>query len=159
ARSTPGRSAAAASAALPETSSSRRVTRRSESVQVSAEELGRSVPGIGGGLAVVDVGPRVVEERVVDAGVDVELERLPRCAPAAPEPARDLGSHEAVALGEQTQHRRGELREVEAHLRVHAVEIDTRADVGAAAGGGERELAAHAEADRAHLARGDALLR
>src|SRR5207302_3277641 len=50
---------------------------RARSFQVLPEEGQRAPPGVVGRRSVVDVGPLFVEERVVDAGIDVDRRGLP----------------------------------------------------------------------------------
>src|SRR5262249_42338753 len=68
--------------------------------ELGAEEGEGPLPRIIGRRLAVNVRALVIEERVVDTGVDVDLRRLARGLDRRVHLTRDRGSHELVLLGE-----------------------------------------------------------
>src|SRR5437764_5307132 len=115
------------------------------------EERQRAPPGVVGGRLVVHVGPLVVEEPVIHAGVDVDLRRLARLLDRRVRFLRHLRRHESILFGEEPEHRAGEFRVIRLDVRMDAVEVHGGADVRVERRREQRELAAHAETDGSEL--------
>src|SRR5437867_2548925 len=116
-----------------------------------SEEPERFLPRVVGRRLVEGGRVLVVEERVVDVRVDVDLGLLAGLLDGGVNGAGVVGLHELVLLGEEAEYGPAELAVIGLHVGMDAVEVDDRADLRIHGAGEERELAAHAEADGAHL--------
>ena len=136
-------------------SGSRATSSNGTAAQMRAEERERPAPGLLGGVGVVDLGPGVVEEGVVGAGVDEHLHVLAQVLQLLLQGAHRVGVGEVVLLGVVALHGGGQVGVVGLGRRPrdHAVEGgDGLHRVGPLAGEHQGQAAAHAEPDDAHAA-------
>src|SRR5437899_318837 len=116
-------------------------------LDVSAEKLDRPLPGIRRGFGLVNLFPRVVEERVLRPGIDDDLHVLAHLLQLLLELPSLLGRYAAVSFTIDEEDGSAKIVPIHRHLPESAVEANDRADIRFFRTRVLRQRASHAEAD------------
>src|SRR6185503_11460479 len=116
-----------------------------------SQEFYGATPRIAGSAGVVNLWTRIVEERVIGAGVNVHLDLLAEILELSFQLPRQCRRYKAIALRIQPEHRRFKIRQVRLDVGMSTIKHHARTNVWILRRRVQRQRATHTESNYADL--------